>query len=80
MKTVYSVVELNQNNNEKENEEITSEYFGEDREGAVGFLHSHLPLVKNAYKDWCYEQGINNHVWTKGEKTHKLYLKVLEID
>lgn len=80
MKTIYSVVEFSGNSDEVGNEQITSEYFGEDREGAINYLQSHLPFVKSAYRDWQYECGLNSHTWTKGKETHKFYLKMLDVN
>ena len=61
-------------------ENLTSEYFGENRKGAINYLKSHLPFTKCSHKTWKYEEGLNYYEWRNENKIHKLYLKMMDVD
>ena len=80
MKTIYSVMECDKIVGESDVENLTSEYFGENREGAISYLKSHLPFTKCSHKDWEFEEGLNYYEWKKDNKIHALYLKMLDVE
>lgn len=73
-KNIYVVQEVDSDEN------ITSELFNEDRDGAIRFLKTRHATIKQNHKDWEEEVDINYYAWHKDDKFIKLYLKILEDD
>lgn len=72
MKEIYVVQEVDSNGN------VVTQLFNEDRKSAIDFLKTRHAIIKQSYKDWREEVGINYYKWQKDENYVELYLKILE--